>query len=104
VAASQPTGHQVREEKRRMEAESRRQSRAHDARLKRIAELEARIADTEQAIRDLERAMAEPGFFDDRTAAQPTIDRHQSLMWEVGRLMHQWEELQAQSDLASTDA
>jgi ATP-binding cassette subfamily F protein 3 len=104
VAASQPTGHQVREEKRRMEAESRRQSRAHDARLKRIAELEARIADTEQAIRDLERAMAEPGFFDDRTAAQPTIDRHQSLLWEVGRLMHQWEELQAQSDLASTDA
>jgi ATP-binding cassette subfamily F protein 3 len=104
VAASQPTGRQVREEKRRMETEGRRQSRAHNARLKRIAQLEARIADTEQAIRDLERAMAEPGFFDDRTAAQPTIDRHQSLMWEVGRLMHQWEELQAQSDLASADA
>jgi hypothetical protein len=25
------------------------------------------------------------------------IDRHQALMWEVGDLMHQWEELQAGS-------
>ena len=39
--------------------------------------------------------MAAPGFYDDRAAAQPVIDRHQALMWEVGDLMHQWEELQA---------
>ena len=28
--------------------------------------------------------MAAPGFYDDRDAAQPLIDRHQTLMWEVG--------------------
>ena len=27
-------------------------------------------------------------------ASQPVIDRHQTLMWEVGDLMHQWESLQ----------
>jgi hypothetical protein len=27
------------------------------------------------------------------------IDRHQALMWEVGDLMHQWEELQGSADL-----
>jgi hypothetical protein len=26
--------------------------------------------------------------------AKPVIDKHQALMWEVGELMHQWEELQ----------
>jgi hypothetical protein len=46
--------------------------------------------------------MAAPGFYDDRAAAQAVIDRHQSLMWEVGDLMSQWESLQAASDLAST--
>jgi len=30
------------------------------------------------------------------------IDRHQALMWQVGDLMHRWEELQTASDLAST--
>ena len=34
-----------------------------------------------------------PGFYADRTRAQPTIDRHHALMWQVGDLMHQWEEL-----------
>jgi hypothetical protein len=38
--------------------------------------------------------MAGPGFYDDREAAQPVINRHQALMWEVGDLMRQWEELQ----------
>src|SRR5207253_2729793 len=56
-----------------------------------VAELEARIAEREQAIRDLEAAMAEPRFYEDRTQAQPMIDRHQALMWEVGDLMHRWE-------------
>jgi hypothetical protein len=49
--------------------------------------------------------MAAPGFYEDRAAAQPVIDRHQALMWEVGDLMHQWEELQAAADLtAAADA
>ena len=45
--------------------------------------------------------MAAPGFYDDRAAAQPVIDRHQALMWQVGDLMHQWEELQSAADLAT---
>ena len=60
----------------------------------RIADLEARIAEREQAIRDVEAAMAAPGFYEDRVKSQPVIDRHHALMWEVGDLMHQWEELQ----------
>ena len=28
------------------------------------------------------------------TPPRPLIDRHQALMWEVGDLMHEWEELQ----------
>jgi uncharacterized coiled-coil protein SlyX len=63
------------------------------ARRDRIAELEARIADHERAIREIEASMSAPGFYDDREAAQPLIDRHQSLMWQVGELMHQWEAL-----------
>jgi ATP-binding cassette subfamily F protein 3 len=58
-----------------------------------ISDLEVRIAEREQAIRDIEAAMSAPGFYDDRDAAQPVIDRHQALMWEVGDLMHQWEEM-----------
>jgi len=27
--------------------------------------------------------------------AQPVVDEHQALMWKVGDLMHQWEELQS---------
>ena len=56
----------------------------------------------EQAIRDIESAMAVPGFYDDRAAAQTTIDRHQALMWKVGDLMHQWEELQSTASLSSS--
>ena len=44
--------------------------------------------------------MAAPGFYDDRAAAQPLLDRHQALMWQVGDLMHRWEELQSLSDRA----
>jgi ATP-binding cassette subfamily F protein 3 len=90
-----------REEKKRADAEARKKSRAEQARRARIDELETRIAATEQAIRDLEQTMAAPGFYEDRTAAQPIIDRHQALMWEVGDLMHQWEELQSSADLAA---
>jgi hypothetical protein len=38
--------------------------------------------------------MATPGFYDDRDAANAVVTRHQALMWEIGDLMHQWEELQ----------
>ncbi len=92
------------EAKRKADAEARRQAKARQARQARIGELEARIASAEQAIRALEQAMAAPGFYDDRAAAQPTIDRHQALMWEVGALMSQWEELQTLPDLVSADA
>ena len=41
----------------------------------------------------IQRTMSAPGFYDNRDHAQPLIDRHQSLMWELGELMHQWEDL-----------
>ncbi len=90
------------EEKKRLDAEARKKARELEARRKRIEDLEARIAAAEQNIRDLESAMGAPGFYDDRAAAQPVIDRHQALMWQVGDLMHQWEELQALADLTPT--
>jgi hypothetical protein len=90
------------ENKKKADAEVRRRMRADQARRARIESLETRISEAEQAIRDLEQTMAAPGFYDDRAAAQPVIDRHQSLMWQVGDLMHQWEELQNAPELAST--
>jgi ATP-binding cassette subfamily F protein 3 len=92
---------QSREEKKRADAEVRRKQRALEARRARIESLESRIAETETAIRALEQTMAAPGFYENREAAQPVIDRHQSLMWQVGDLMHQWEALQSESDLAA---
>ena len=47
--------------------------------------------------------MAAPGFYDTRGAAQPVIDRHQALMWEVGELMHQWEMLAEVAESADFD-
>jgi ATP-binding cassette, subfamily F, member 3 len=85
------------EERKRLEADSRRIKKALDARHKRIADLEGRIADREQAVRDLETAMTASGFYDNHESAKPILDKHQALMWEIGDLMHQWEELQ-QSD------
>jgi ATP-binding cassette subfamily F protein 3 len=82
------------EEKKRQDAEARKARKALDARKRRIDDLEGRIAEREQAIRDIEATMAAPGFYDDHEAAKPVIDRHQALMWEVGDLMHQWEQLQ----------
>jgi ATP-binding cassette subfamily F protein 3 len=93
-----------RDDRKRADAEARKKARAEHARRARIGELEARIAETEQAIREIERAMAAPGFYDDRSAAQAIIDRHQALMWEVGDLMSRWEALQSASDLAAADA
>jgi ATP-binding cassette subfamily F protein 3 len=83
--------------RRRDEAEARRTRKAADALRKRIDELETRIADRERAIKDLESSMSAPGFYDDREAAKPVIDKHQALMWEVGDLMNQWEALQTET-------
>jgi ATP-binding cassette subfamily F protein 3 len=88
-----------REERKRADADARRRARAQGARRSEIDRLEARIADTERAIREVEQTMAAPGFYADRAAAQPVIDRHQSLMWQVGDLMHQWEQLQHAAEL-----
>jgi len=90
-------------EHKRADAEARRQLRIQQERRLHIDRLEAQIAETEQAIREIERAMAAPGFYDDRTAAQPVIDRHQALMWQVGDLMQQWEELQNTALSPATD-
>jgi ATP-binding cassette subfamily F protein 3 len=84
------------EQRKRGDADARRAKKARDARQKRIDDLEARIADREQAIKDLEHVMSSPGFYEDRDAARPILDRHQALMWEVGDLMSQWEELSQQ--------
>jgi len=82
-------------EKKRVDAETRRAQRAAQAHQAKIDELEAKIAACEDAIRAIEQTMSAPGFYDDRAAAQPVIDHHHALMWEVGDLMHRWEELQA---------
>jgi hypothetical protein len=77
-----------------MEADARRRQRLAQATQDRILALEAKIAEREDAIRKIEASMATPGFYEDRDASKPVIDRHEALMWEVGELMHQWEELQ----------
>ncbi|MDA1306166.1 MAG: ABC transporter C-terminal domain-containing protein, partial [Acidobacteria bacterium] len=59
----------------------------------RIADLESRIAAHETEIKTLEARMAEPGFYEERAAADVAIARHQALMWEVGDLMNSWETL-----------
>ena len=94
VASPQPTY----EERKRQEADARKVRKAQDARKRRIDDLEARIAEREQAIKDIEATMSAPGFYDNHESAKPIIDKHQALMWEVGDLMHQWEELQ-QTDM-----
>jgi ATP-binding cassette subfamily F protein 3 len=78
-------------------ADERKKQRAAEALQRRIADLENRIADKEGAIKEIERALSDPAFYQDRAEAQQVIDRHQALMWEVGRLMSEWEELQAVS-------
>ena len=82
------------EEKKRQEAEQRKARKAESARQKRIDDLEARIAEREREIKEIEATMSAPGFYENRDASKPVIDRHQALMWEVGDLMGQWETLQ----------
>ena len=92
-AAPIEDAHTSREEKKKADGEARRVARAAAAHQRRIDEVEAKIAECERAIRALEDTMAAAGFYDDRDTSQPVIDRHQALMWEVGDLMQQWEDL-----------
>ncbi len=62
----------------------------------RVSELEKRIADTEQAVKEIEARMSSPGFYDDRAAADQAVKQRETLMWEVGDLMGQWEMVQAE--------
>ena len=84
-----------REARRQAQIEARRKEREAKALKGKVSALEDRIAGCENEIKELEATMASPGFYDNRAAAQPVVDRHQALMWEVGDLMHQWEELQS---------
>jgi len=79
--------------RKREQAEQRKREQAVKKAQTRISDLESKIAEREQAMKDIEAAMSAPGFYDNRDEAQPLIDRHQALMWELGELMHQWEEL-----------
>jgi hypothetical protein len=91
------------EEKKRADAAARKRQRAAEARKLEIDALEKQIADCETALREIEQTMASPGFYENREAAQPVIDRHQALMWEIGDLMHRWEKMQTSTDLAGPD-
>jgi len=98
---ARPAPQLARDERKRLEAEERRRKRAADVLQARIADLEAKIAEREREMRSLEAQMATSGFYDDREASRTVLERHQALMWEVGDLMHHWEELQHQAGAAS---
>jgi ATP-binding cassette subfamily F protein 3 len=93
-AENRPT--QSYEERKRDIAERRKREKAFKSLRDRIDDLESRIAARETRIKELEQAMATPGFYDDHTKAKSTVDEHQSLMWEVGDLLGQWEMLQSE--------
>ena len=92
------TGAAGHEERKREAAERKKRERAVEAIGARIAELEARIAEKETEVKTVEAAISAPGFYNDVAAAKPTLDRHQTLMWEVGDLLSQWEMLQAEAE------
>jgi ATP-binding cassette subfamily F protein 3 len=81
--------------KKKADADARKRDRDRRQLQARIADLEARITEREQEIARLEAAMSQSGFYEDREASKTVVDRHQTLMWEVGDLMGQWEALQA---------
>ena len=80
-------------EHRKNQGEVRRQQRRLKALQSRISVLEERIGEREQRVRELEAEMANPDFYADEAAARDAISRHETLMWEVGDLMNQWEAL-----------
>ena len=85
------------ETRKRDAAERKRRERAFKALSDRINDLEARIAECEKSIKRLEAALAEPSVYERREQAQPLIDEHQTLMWQVGDLLSQWEMLQTEA-------
>jgi ATP-binding cassette, subfamily F, member 3 len=81
-------------ERKKLAAEQRKRDQEAKKIQTKISDLETRIAEREQAMREIEATMSAPGFYENRDQAQPVVDRHQTVMWELGELMHQWEELQ----------
>ena len=92
-----PKDHEARK---RDQADTRRLDRERKARQTRLSDLEGRIAAHEGQIKTIEAEMAAPGFYEDREKAQSVLGRHQTLMWEVGQLMQQWEALAALAEPA----
>jgi TATA-binding protein-associated factor Taf7 len=80
-------------ERKKLAAEQRKRDQGAKKIQAKISDLEASIAEREHAMKEIEAAMSVPGFYENRDQAQLLIDRHQTLMWELGELMHQWEEL-----------
>jgi len=98
-----PAGTAIRDQRKQEQADQRRRTREAKARQTRLTDLESRIAAAETAIKDLESQMSAAGFYEDRTAAQGVIDKHQALMWQVGELMHQWEMLAEVAENTESD-
>ena len=89
----------------RARAEAERQARiaadrAEKKRKQRLDEIEKRIAEKEAAVGVIEKAMTEPGFFDDRARAERAAKDREALMWEVNDLMSQWELMQQETATA----
>jgi len=105
AAAPKGTGDAAlaREERKRQDAERKKRQRNSETLQRRIAELETRIAAREAQVKELEATMSAAGFFEDAVASRPVIERHQTLMWEVGDLMSQWEALQEHAAEAATE-
>jgi ATP-binding cassette subfamily F protein 3 len=79
-------------------ADRRKRERALKNLRDRIADLEGRITERERAIKELEGQMADPSFYTQHEQSKALIDKHQSLMWEVGELLSQWEMLQTETE------
>ena len=91
---SHPRKYQTNQPSALTSIEERTRKKELAARESQLARLEQEITIREQAIKKLESLMVAPNFYNDREAAQPLVNRHQTLMWEVGDLMKEWEELQ----------
>ena len=89
-------------EHKRRQVENRRRQKRIDTLRSRISDLEKRIATREEALRTLEVEMSTPDFYSDQKAAEQATKRHQTLMWEVGDLMNQWETLE--QEMSTTES
>ncbi len=106
VAAPSNTRHAAldREARKQAEGDRRKKQRERDLLRRRISDLESAIAERESEVKSIERAMAAPGFYGDAEASRSLVSRHQSLMWEVGDLMAQWELLQESAAEAAPES